>query len=107
MTKKVTFNGIELSQSKYDKSTLTIFDFLDNLKNRLEMGLDQIDDDFQLLINVDFTSNNPPRHKIYGNASTTKKTEEKVARILKNSRARDYRHVAGSVQVRLLVENRT
>jgi len=106
MTKKVTFNGIELSQAKYDKTTLTIFDYLDKIKSRLENELDKKDEEFQLSINVDLASNRPPKHNIYGNDSTPKSTIEKVARILKNTNAKDYIHMAGSVKANFLVENR-
>ena len=105
MTKKVIFNGIELSHAKYDKSTLTIFDYLDKIINSLEKGLGKKDENFQFSINVDFAANKPPKHKIYSNGSTTKSTKEKVAKILNNTKAKDYSHTTGSVKVNLMVKD--
>ncbi|HAV76773.1 MAG TPA: hypothetical protein DCX53_05395 [Anaerolineae bacterium] len=106
MTKRVTFNGIELKQSRYDTSTVSIFDYLEKMIIRLEKGLNKKDENFQLSINVDFAGKNRPRHKIYGNGSTRQSTKEKVAKILSNTIPRDYSHVAGSVKVNLLVQDR-
>lgn len=103
MAKKVTFNGIELTQSKYDKTTLTIFDYLDNVKSHLEKDLDKKDENFQFSVNVDFISNMPPKYKIHA-GSTTKRTKEKIARILKNTKSSEYDHVSGSVKVNFVVE---
>ena len=106
MTKKVTFNGIEILQSKYDKSALSIFDYLDMIKKRLEKGLSKTGENLQFSVNVDFASDKSPKYKIHSNGSTTKKTKEKIARILKKQGDNDYSHVTGSVKVNFLVEDR-
>jgi|RhiMetdeSRZDD1v2_1073273.scaffolds.fasta_scaffold82326_3 translation initiation factor 2 alpha subunit (eIF-2alpha) len=106
MTKKVTFNGIELSLPKYDADAITLFDYLENVVSHLEQELGDEDENFQLSINVDFSTSRPPKHKISANGSTKKKTKEKVARILEKTMDKENSGVAGSVKVNLLVEDR-
>ena len=106
MTKKVTFNGIELSLPKYDAEAVTLFDYLENVVTHLEQELGDDDENFQLSINVDFSTSRPPKHKIYANGTTRKRTKEKVARILERTMDSDNSSVSGSVKVNLLVEDR-
>ena len=105
MTKKVVFNGIELSLPKYNASALAIFDHLENIVTDLEGGLNEDDGNFQLSINVDFSKTRPPRHKIYSNGTTRKQTEDKVARILDKTTDNENSRVSGSARVNLLVED--
>lgn len=106
MTQKVIFNGIEISQSRYDNKTLFIFDYLDKIKNRLERGLSKEDGNAQFSVNVDFASSKSPRYKIHANGSTTKNTKEKITKILKRKVDNDYSHMDGSVKVNFLVKDR-
>ncbi|HSO13156.1 MAG TPA: hypothetical protein VLT51_12325 [Anaerolineales bacterium] len=106
MTKKVTFNGIELTLPKYDEISQTIFDYLDNVITDLEKGLDKNDGIFQMSINVDFAADKLPKHKIYANGTTKKRTKAKVAKILKSTAEQQFDHVAGSVKVNLMVGDR-
>lgn len=103
MTKKVILNGIELSLPKYDATSETIFDYLDGVVTHLEKGLDKNDENFKMSINVDFKANKPPMHRIYANGTTSKKTKDKVAKILKKSTIIAHQHVAGSVKINLMV----
>jgi translation initiation factor 2 alpha subunit (eIF-2alpha) len=106
MTKKVIFNGIELSLPKYNASAVTIFDYLENVVTDLEGGLSEADGNFQLSINVDFSTTKPPKHKIHSNGTTRKQTKDKVARILERTTDHENSRVSGSVRVNLLVEDR-
>ena len=106
MTKRVIFNGIELSLPKYNASAVTIFDYLENVVTDLEGGLGEDDGNFQLSINVDFSTTKPPKHKIYSNGSTKKRTKDKVARILGRTTDHENSRVSGSVRVNLLVADR-
>ena len=106
MTKKVVLNGIELSLPKYNVSALTIFDYLENVVTSLEDGLSEDDGNFELSINVDFSTTKSPQHKIYSNGTTKKQTKDKVARILDRTADNENSRVSGSVRVNLLVENR-
>lgn len=106
MTKRVIFNGIELSLPKYNTSAVTIFDYLENVVTDLEGELGEEDGNFQLSINVDFSTTKPPKHKIYSNGSTKKRTKDKVARILERTTDHENSRVSGSVRVNLLVEDR-
>ena len=103
MSKKVTFNGIELSLPKYDKRALTIFDYLDKIIAKLESGLDKSDGNFQLSINVDFAADKPPKHKILDDGKMPKKSKEKVSKILKKAAEKEQEHAAGSMKVNLVV----
>jgi len=106
MTKKVFFNGIEISQSRYDQTTLSIFDYLDMIKSRFERGLSKEDEIAKFSVDIDFSSYRSPKHRINANGSTTKKTEEKIAHILNIKANNAYSHVVGSVKVNFLVEDR-
>ena len=106
MNKKVIFNGIELSLPKYNGTALTIFDYLDKVVTHLQNELGEDDGNFQLSIDVDFSTSSPPKHKIQSNGSTNKKTKAKVAKILEQTAKNDTSHVSGSVRVNLLVEDR-
>jgi hypothetical protein len=106
MSKKVILNGIELALPKYDDSAVTLFDYLENVVSHLEEGLSDDDGNFQLSINVDFSASKMPKHTIYANGSTKKKTKDKVARILNRTAEKDGNHVSGSVRVNLLVEDK-
>ena len=106
MTKKVTFNGIELSLPKYDDTAITLFDYLEEVATHLEDELGDDDGSFQLSIDVDFSTNQHPKHRIYSNGSTRKRTKEKVARILEKTIDGKNNHVSGSVRVKLMVEDR-
>ena len=106
MTKKVTFNGIELSSSSYDKTAQTLFDYLDDVKKDLENGLDKEDGDIQLSLNLDFVTNKPPQHSIQANGGTRAETKERVSEILKSSAEKDYKGMSGSVKVNLKIEDK-
>jgi len=106
MNKKITINGIELSLPKYNASAVTLFDYLDDVVTNLEEELGKDDGNFKISIDVDFSTNKPPKHKIHSNRSTTARTKEKVARILKRTKSGKDDSVSGSVRVNLQVEDR-
>jgi len=106
MTKKVTLNGIELSLPKYDATSETVFDYLDDVVTKLEKGLDKNDANFKMSINVDFEADKPPKHRIHANGGTSKETKEKVASILKQSATNGDNRVAGSVKVNFIVADK-
>lgn len=106
MAKKVTFNGIELSLREHEGITSTLFSYLNSVINRLENGLDRNDGNFQMSVKADFDGNTAPRYSFYANGMTKRETQEKVARILRNSTGRLYDHMAGSVKFNLMVEDR-
>jgi len=106
MTNKVIFNGIEISQSRYDKTTVSIFDYLDKIRTLLERGLGKEDGNAQFSVDINFASNRSPKHNVKVNESTTKKTNEKIASILKKKVDNDYSDVTGLVKVNFLVEDR-
>jgi len=105
MTKKVSYNGIEVSASEYDASAVSILDYLEKVVGRLEDGLDKVDGKFSLSINVDFSPNNPPKPSVSSNGSINEKTTEKVAKILERTTAVEKSRVSGSVKVNLLVDD--
>lgn len=104
MTKKVSYNGIEVSTSDYDASAVSILDYLEKVVGRLEDGLDKVDGKFSLSINVDFTPNNPPQPSITSNG-IDKGTTEKVAQILERTTEVENSRVSGSVKVNLQVDD--
>ena len=106
MSKKVTFNGIELSMPTYDKKALSIFDYLDKIISSLESGLKKTDENFELSINVDFAEDKPPKLKIVDDGTATRKSKQKVSRILKDTAEKENDHASGSVKVNLVVDDR-
>jgi hypothetical protein len=106
MSKKITFNGIEILTSEDDSSAKGLLDYVENIIDHLEEDLDQVDGNFHLLINVDFSNGKPPRHSISTNSGNGQKAKEKVAKILgrfPNTRANK---LSASVRVDLEVEDR-
>jgi len=106
MNKKVIFNGIELSLPKYNSSAVTIFDYLDKVVTHLQDELSEDDGNFHISIDVDFSTNKPPKYKIQSNGSTPRKTKEKLAKILEKTAENDENQVSGTVRLNLLVEDR-
>lgn len=106
MNKKIILNGIELSLPRYNASAVTLFDYLEDVVTSLEEGLSKDDGNCTISIEVDFSTSKPPKHKVYPNGITNRKTKEKVARILKKTSAGVVNKVSGSVRVNLQVEDR-
>ena len=106
ITKKVTINGIELNFPKYDASAVTLFDYLDHVVSHFEEELGEDDGNFQISINVDFSTSKPPKHEIFSNGTTKKRTKQKVAKILERTIKGEYNHMSGSVKVNLRVEDK-
>ena len=106
MPKIVTFNGIELSLSKYNGASVSLFDYLDKVTSSLEKGLDKNDENFKMSINVDFEADKPPRHRIYANEPVLEKTKNRVAKILGKISTKDEHVMTGSVKVNIQVEDK-
>ncbi|HAV78096.1 MAG TPA: hypothetical protein DCX53_12170 [Anaerolineae bacterium] len=106
MYKKITLNGIELSLPKYDATAVTLFDYLDDIITSLEEELSDDDGNFLLSIDVDFSTNNPPRHNVLSSETTNAATEKKIAKALNNSSSGKFDQVSGSVKVNLQVKDR-
>ena len=106
MSQNVIFNGIEISQSNYDNTTVSVFNFLDKIKTRLERGLSKEDGNSQFSVNVDFSSSKSPSYKLHSDGSTSKNTREKISRILKKTPTNRNSRTTGSVKVNFLVKDR-
>jgi len=106
MSKKITFNGIEILTSEDDSSAKGLLDYVENIIDHLEEDLDQVDGNFHLLINVDFSHDRPPRHSIIANGGNGQKAKEKVAKILQRFPNTKANKLSASVRVDLEVEDR-
>lgn len=106
MNKKIILNGIELSLPKYNASAVTLFDYLDEVVTDLEKGLSEEDGNFNISIDVDFSTSQPPKHKIHSNGKTSEQTKEKVSQILNKTKTGGVDSVSGSVRVNLQIEDR-
>jgi len=104
MTKRITFNGIEMSLTQYDTSAVGLLDYLEKATGRLEKELDNIDG-FNLSINVDFSPNKPPKPHITSNGSTSRQIKEKVINILERTTNVENNRVSGSMKVNLLMQD--
>jgi hypothetical protein len=106
VNKKITLNGIELSLSKYDSTAVALFDYLEDIVTNLEEELNDDDGNFQLSIDVDFSTGNPPSHNILSNEKTNTSTNKKIAKALKSSDLSKHNQVSGSVKVNLQVKDK-
>ena len=106
MTKKVTYNGIELSLPANDPTVVIVLDYLENVVFHLEEGLDKVRGEFQLSLNVDFSANRLPKYSISTIGTTNNGINEKVAKILERTNQGKYERITGSVKVDLLVKDK-
>lgn len=106
MNKKIILNGIELSLPKYDSTAATLFDYLEDVVTNLEEELNDDDGNFQLSIDVDFSTSNPPRHNILSTDETNSTTNKKIAKALNSSSSGKFNKVSGSVKVNLQVKDK-
>jgi len=106
LNKKITLNGIELSLPKYDNTAATLFDYLEDVVANLEKELSDDDGNFQLSIDVDFSTSKPPRHNILSSEATNTSTEKKIAKALNSSNSGKFNQASGSVKVNLQVKDR-
>lgn len=106
MNKKITLNGIELSLPIYDNTAVTLFDYLEDVITNLEKELSDEDENFQLSIDVDFSTSNPPRHNILSSGTTKATTKKKITTALNSSSSDKFNKVSGSVKVNLQVKDR-
>ena len=106
MNKKISLNGIELSLPKYDATAVTLFDYLEDIVTTLEEELSEDDGNFQISIDVDFSTSKPPRHNVHSSETTNAATEEKIAKALKSSNPAKFDQVSGSVKVNLQVKDK-
>ena len=105
MSKKVVFNGIELSTSKDDVSTKSFFDFTGEVIDLLETELDNADENFNLNINTEFAYNKLPKLNVSVNGLTDQKTRGKIMKILERASNALIGRVAGTVNISLLIED--
>ena len=106
MTKKVTYNGIELSLTANDPTVVIVLDYLENVVFRLEEGLDKVRGEFHLSLYVDFSANRPPKYSISAIGTTNNGINGKVAKILERTIEGKYKHITGSVKVDFLVKDK-
>ena len=105
MTKRVSFNGIEISAEAYNASAAGIFDYLETLAEQLENRLPTTDDNCNLAINLEFSPGKAPASGIKPNTFTNKKTVTHVKRALKSIRKSGNNHLSGNVKVNLEVRD--
>lgn len=106
MTKRVSYNGIEMSASSYDASAASMLDYLEKVVGRLEDGLDKVDGKFSLSINVDFSPNHPPTSHVSTSGATNARAAERAAQIVERTTEVEKSRVSGSVKVNLQVDDK-
>jgi hypothetical protein len=104
--KKVTLNGIEMALSEYEYATPIFFDCLERFIADLEGKLGNDDENFQLSINLDFSTSQPPKYEILSNGSPPREIKERINGILEQSIDGENSSILGSVKIDLQVENR-
>lgn len=106
MSKKVIFNGIEISTSEDDISAKSFFDFTEEVISLLESHLDGSDSNFNLSINTEFFLNRKPKHNIYISGLKNQRTKEKVVNILQRTAGMLQGHASGTARVNLQINDR-
>jgi hypothetical protein len=105
MDKKVVFNGIEILTDENDASAKSLLGFVEAVIDRLESDLDRVDDNFHLVINVDFAPNHPAKHSFSLTNLLDNKTRKKVMNILESSTKSPVNAIKGTVRVDLQVQD--
>lgn len=106
MSKKVVFNGIEILTAEDDASARSLLGIVESVIDRLESGLDRVDENFHLFINMDFSPNRPVKHSFSVTNLSNNGTRKKVMRILEKSTNSYENEITGTVKVDLQVEDR-
>jgi hypothetical protein len=105
MSKKVVLKGIEILTNENNSSARILLDMVEIIIDHLESDLDPVDDNFQALINMDFTPDQSTRHSISFSSLSRNGTREKLMSILEKSTNSHENKIAGTVRVDLQVED--
>jgi hypothetical protein len=105
MSKKVHFNGIEILAAEENMPSQNLFDFTEEVMGKLGSELDADDQNFHMQIRTDFYPNKPPKHRIYVNGLSSKRTLDKVIGILRSATKFFTKDAPVSMNVNLLVED--
>ena len=106
MSKKVVFNGIEILTNEDDSSAKSLLGIVETVIDHLESDLDRVDENFHLLINMNFAPNHPTKHSFSVTSLSNNGTREKVMRILSQATSSRENKIAGTVKVDLQVKDR-
>jgi len=106
MSKKVVFKGIEILTNESDSSVRTLLGVVESVIDRLESDLDRTDENFHVLINMDFKPDQPVKHSLSFTSLSSNGTRGKIMSILKNSVDVRENKILGTVRVDLKVEDR-
>ena len=106
MTKRVSYNGIEISSEAYEASTADIFDYLEKLTGSIEKRLHKNDANCNLSINLEFSPGKLTRSSIYSHSSAGKGTVTHVTQALKSVRRKSgNNHFSGKAKINLQVHD--
>jgi hypothetical protein len=105
MGKRVVFNGIEILTNEGDSSAKSLLGLAESVINHLESDLDQIDENFHILINMDFSPDHPVKHSFSLTSLSNNGTRGKVLKILEKSTDSNTIKISGTVRIDLQVED--
>ena len=105
MSKKVVFNGIEILTNEGDSSARSLLGFVESVIDCLETDLDQVDENFHLSINMDFSPNHPTNYSFSISNLSNNGTRGKVVKILEKTTSSFENKISGTVRVDLQVED--
>ncbi len=105
MSKKVVFNGIEILTNESDSSAQSMLGFVESVIGNLETGLDRVDENFHLSINVHFTPSRSMKCSFSMTNLSNNGTREKVMKILEKSTNSRENKISGTVRFDLQVED--
>src|SRR5258705_3159804 len=98
MGKKVVFNGIEILTNESDSSAQSLLEIVETVINNLESDLDEVDENFHLLINIDFIPDHRTKHSLSLTNLSNNGTRGKVLKILRKSTNLHKNKISGTVR---------
>ena len=99
MSKKVIFNGIEISTSEDDQSASSLLGYVENIISQLESDLESGDENFNMSIDTNFSPNKSTKYNITIDGITNQETREKVVKILQKSTDTKGGKISGTLKV--------
>jgi hypothetical protein len=105
MTKKVSFNEIEILTGEGDSSARRLLGMVESVIDRLRSDLGPADENFRVSIDMQVAPNRPIRNSVSIRSFSNHGAKGKVMKILEKSTGPHSANVSGTVRVDLQVED--
>ena len=99
MSKKVIFNGIEISATEDDQSASSLLWYVESIITQLESNLDSGEENFDMSIKTNFSPDKSTIYAISIEGITNRETRDKVVKILQKSTEVKGGKISGTLKV--------